>query len=137
MKKIIIAATLILVSTFVGMAQSVDKALHNGKWYSNGELGSNKITLSKTAAATSAFDMELIGEAAMTLGNTAKADFVNNEGGLTKAGSYYVEHGYGYKITGNTIVINFQPSSWTYNITAQKNGDLFLEIVTPTNKSTK
>jgi hypothetical protein len=137
MKKIIIAATLILVSTFVGMAQSVDKALHNGKWYANAEMGSNKITLSKNATTANVFDMELIGDATMSIGKTAKADFVNSEGGQTKAGSYYVEYGYGYKITGNTIVINFQPSSWTYNITAQKNGDLQLDIVTPANKNTK
>jgi hypothetical protein len=137
MKKIFLASVFVIAGSIVGFAQSVDKALHNGKWYANAELGSNKITLSKNAAIANVFDMELISGTAMNYGQTVKADLINNEGGQVKAGSYVVDSGYGYKITGNTIVITFQPSSWTYNVSAQKNGDLLLELATPSNKNTK
>lgn len=136
MKKIFLAATLILISTCIGMAQT-EKALKMGKWYANAELGSKIIKLSKTAPAKSEFDMELVGEAAMNYGQTAKTDFINNEGGQTKAGTYYVENGYAYKITGNTILITFQPSSWSYNVKTLPNGDVLLELATSGNKNTK
>lgn len=135
MKKIILAATLILISTCVGMAQT-EKALKMGKWYANAELGSKTIALTKTISGKSEFDMELVSDVAMNYGQTAKADFINNEGGQTKAGTYYVS-GYAYKISGNTIVITSQPSIWTYNVKTLQNGDVLLEIVTPTNKNTK
>lgn len=129
MKKIILAATLVIVSTLVGMAQSTEKVLKMGKWYANAELGSKTITLTKTMPAKSDFDIELVNDVALNYGKIAKADFVNSEGGQTKAGTYFVE-GYGYKITGNTIVITFQPSSWVYTVKALKNGDLLLESTT-------
>ncbi len=137
MKQIILAATFIMISTCVGMAQSTEKVLKMGKWYANAELGSKTITLSKTIPAKSEFDMELVSDVAMNYGQIAKADFVNNEGGQTKAGTYYVENGYAYKITGNTILITFQPSSWSYNVKSLQNGDVLLELVTSGNKSTK
>ena len=96
-----------MVSTFVGMAQSTEKVLKMGKWYTNTELGSKAITLTKTIPAKSEFDIELVSETGMNYGKTAKADFINSEGGQTKAGTYFVE-GYGYKITGNTK--HYQPT---------------------------
>lgn len=137
MKKIILASVFVMASSLAGFAQSVDKALHNGKWYANAELGSTKITLSKNAATANVFDMELIGESAMSLGQNVKADFINSEGGQVKAGTYFVDRGYGYKINANSLWIGSQPKEWTYNVTAQKNGDLLLELVNPANKSTK
>lgn len=133
MKKILLASVFVIAGSLVGFAQSVDKALHNGKWYANAELGSNKITLSKNAAAANVFDIELTGETSMNYGSTPKTDFVNNEGGYVKAGTYYVERGFGYKINGNSFSIN----ELTYNVTAQKNGDLLLILITPANKNTK
>jgi len=133
MKKILLASIIIIAGSFVGFAQSVDKALHNGKWYANAELGSNKITLTKNAATANVFDIELTGETSMNYGRTPNADFVNNEGGQVKAGTYYVERGFGYKINGNSFLIN----EWNYNVTPQKNGDLLLELSAPANKSNK
>lgn len=126
MKKIILVATLILVSTFVGMAQSTEKVLKMGKWYANAELGSKSITLTKSSSAKGVFDMELISETAMNYGNTSKADFIDSEGRLVKAGTYVIS-GYGYKITGNTIQISYQPNVWNYEVKSLKNGDLLLE----------
>lgn len=137
MKKIILAATFMMISTVVGMAQSTEKVLKMGKWYANAELGSNAITLTKTTQVKSLFDMELVNDATVNYGHTAKADFVNNEGGLVKAGTYYVDNAYSYKINGNTITIALQPSSWSYNVKPLKNGDVLLEIIAPTTKSTK
>lgn len=133
MKKILLASVFVIAGSFVGFAQSVDKALHNGKWYANAELGSNKITLSKNASTANVFDIELTGETSMNYGRTSKTDYINNEGGYVKAGTYYVERGFGYKINGNSFSIN----ELTYNVTAQKNGDLLLELTTQTNKSNK
>lgn len=137
MKKIILAATFIMISTMVGMAQSTEKVLKMGKWYTNAELGSKTITLSKTTQVKSKFDMELVSDVALSYGQTVKADFVDNEGRLVKAGSYVVDSGYGYKINGNTIVITNQPSTWSYNVKTLQNGDVLLELITPTNKNTK
>lgn len=128
MKKIILAATFIMVSTFVGMAQSTEKVLKMGKWYANTELGNKSITLTKTAPAKWEFDMELISDVVMKYGKIAKTDLLDNSGEQVKAGAYYAETGYGYKITGNTIAITFQPSSWTYTVKTLKNGDLLLEL---------
>jgi hypothetical protein len=137
MKKIILASVFIMAGSLIGFAQSVDKALHNGKWYANAELGSDKITLSKAAAATNIFDMELIGEVTVNYGKVANADFANSAGGQVKAGAYFVDNGYAYKINGNSLWIGFQPKEWTYNVTALKNGDLQLDLATPANNSTK
>jgi len=137
MKKIILAATLIMVSTFVGVAQNTEKVLKMGKWYANAELGSKSITLTKTSITKSECDIELINESSISYGQIAKTDFVTNAGDVVKAGAYYANSGYGYKINGNTIVITFQPSSWTYNVKTLQNGDVLLELVTAANKSTK
>ncbi len=137
MKKILLAITFICAFSLLGNAQNTEKVLKMGKWYANAELGSKAITLTKTMPAKSEFDMELINETAMSIGKIAKADFVNDQGGQTKAGTYYV-NGYGYKVTGSTVLITSQPLSWTYNVKSLKNGDLLWEIVTSTsgNKST-
>lgn len=135
MKKIFLAATFILISTCIGMAQA-EKVLKMGKWYANAEMGSKTITLTKTMPASLEFDMELVNDFAMSYGQTAKADFVNNEGGMTKAGAYYVND-YGYKINGNTITISLQPSSWNYNVKPLKNGNVLLELITDPSKNTK
>ncbi len=137
MKKILLASVFMIAGSLIGFAQSVDKALHNGKWYANAELGSKSITLTKSAPATYAFDMQLISDVGMSLGQTLKSDLINNEGGQVKAGSYFEDKGYAYKINGNSLWIGFQPKEWNYNVIAQKNGDLLLELVNPANKSTK
>lgn len=136
MKKVIFASTFIMVSVFVGMAQNAEKVLKMGKWYANADMGGKTITLTKAMPASLQFDMELVNESAMYYGQTAKADFVNDEGGMTKAGTYYVNN-YGYKINGNTITITLQPSSWNYNVKPLKNGNVLLELITDTSKSTK
>ena len=137
MKKILLASVFIIAGSLAGFAQSVDKALHNGKWYANADLGSKKITLTKTAPASYAFDMIMLNETSMMYGKVAATDLLSNTGEPIKAGYYYTESGYGYKITGNTFWVRFAPQEWTYNVSPQKNGDLLLELADPSGKSTK
>lgn len=136
MKKTILAATFIIISTCVGMAQSTEKVLKMGKWYANAELGSKTITLTKTTPAKWVFDMELVSDVVMNYGQVAKADFIGDAGNQVTAGTYY-QRGYGYKITGNTIVMTSQPSTWSYSVKSLQNGDLLLEAVQSTNKNAK
>jgi hypothetical protein len=137
MKKILVTSVLIIAGSLIGFAQSVDKALHNGKWYANADLGSKNITLTKTAPASYVFDMIMLNETSMMYGKRAATDLKSNTGESIKAGYYYTESGYGYKITGNTFWVRYEPQEWTYNVTPQKNGDLLLELTIPSNKSTK
>ncbi len=134
MKKIILAATFIMVSTLVGMAQNTEKVLKMGKWYANAELGSKTITLSKTIPAKWEFDIELTSEGVMNYGQIAKVDFITNGGDKVNAGAYYADTQYSYKVNGNTIQITYQPTVWNYNVKSLQNGDLLLEAVQSTNK---
>jgi hypothetical protein len=137
MKKTVLASIFIVACSLAGFAQSVDKALHNGKWFANAELGSKTITLTKGAPTSYVFDMELLGQTAMKYGKVAATDLVNNSGEEVKAGTYFAETGYGYKITGNTLWIRFAPKEWSYDVKPLKNGDLNLELITTPSKSTK
>jgi hypothetical protein len=137
MKKIILASVFIIASSLAGLAQNVEKALKNGKWYANAEFGSKTVLLTKNSLNKYVADVQLLNETALQYGKFAAADMANANGELVKAGTYYIETGYAYKVSGDVFLISFQPQEWSYKVTPLKNGDLSLELITSPTKSTK
>jgi hypothetical protein len=130
MKKILLAITFICAFSLLGTAQNTEKLLRSHKWFAAGELGSKTITLSKVAPAKFDWDAEFVNEVAMQYGKTAKADLIDPSGAEIKAGTYYTDSQYGYKVNGNVLHIRYEPSNWYYKIKTLPNGDLELEATT-------
>ena len=128
MKKIFLITALVAGICVTGVAQNIEKTLKKNKWFSDAELGSTHIVLSKTEATKAPFDVKFNGKNALNFCYTTKSAIMDPQGTVIEKGVHYCDPQYSYEVEGNILTIKYPLVKWSYTVKSLKNGDLELVV---------
>lgn len=124
MKSLFLTISLIAAFAFSANAQKMATQLQSKKWYVNGNVGKGNLTLRTTQGKTPAdWEAKFSSTGSMHNCTTLKSNVVDASGIEVKAGTFYCDSFYLYKVQNDVISIQHMADMYYYKIKALPNSE--------------
>jgi hypothetical protein len=124
MKSLFFTICLIAVFTFQSNAQKMAAQLQSKKWYVNGNPGKGTMTLRTAQGKTpSEWEAKFSTTGSMHNCSTLKNNVVDASGIEVKAGTFYCDSFYVYKVQNDVISIQYMADTYYYKMKALPNSE--------------